>query len=475
MNELIGEDPSYAPDFLELAAAVEDRTIQGGQPTDWLAVAREAERLLDRCKDVRAMTWLALARARTRGWGGAREGLEDYLAFVERFWDRAYPAARGRTRANFVALLWAGLGRALADVEGSRDEIARAADLANALDARLGDRLGGQNPGHREFRLFLTGRLETLPADPEVPSLALATPLAVEAPVATPAPVTAAAPPMQPRSTPPTPVGDLASVRDALRTLAREARAHDLAQPHPYRWARTAAWIAIDDLPEVDLGRTRLRAPSPDEREELEALSARGEWKELVQAAEGALERSIWWLDLHRFSAQALSRLGGTHAVAAQTVLAELRAFIARLPTVETLSFSDGTPFASTETCALLAADRASLACAEARSEVSSSNEAASVEDLVTGAIAMPVGRRRFAMLVGAATRATSEGKLQVARALCEALLVEVSPALEAWEPRLCGELFATYLRALDGAEVPLRQALFRRLLTTDPTQALRI
>ena len=470
MNDVIGEDPSYAPEFLELAAAVADRTVQG-QATNWTQVERASSAFLETCKDVRAMTWLALAKSRTRGYEGATEGLALYREFVERFWERAHPKPRGRVRANFVATLWEGLGRALTELPAMRAELECLDALVMEVDALLADRLRDQNPGPRALRLVLKDRLDTL--TPEGPAEAppvvvdhVAAPAIVAPPASVPAsiPIAVAAPPT-----------NLGEIREALRSLAREARSTNLADPLAYRWARTAAWIAITEPPDAEAGRTHVKAPSRDERQELESLATRQQWRELVEASESALERSIWWLDVHRLAALALTRLGADHEIAARTVRSELQAFVARLPSVETLAFADGTPFASPETRALLAPAPVRSPAESGGDPLPGGDDTGTIAETVTGALALPPGRRRFSTLLRAASRAADENQLRAARSLCESLLPEATPTLEAWEPDLCAELFALHLRTLGEADAPLRDALYRRLLTTNPTQALRI
>jgi len=75
-----------------------------------------------------------------------------------------------------------------------------------------------------------------------------------------------------------------------------------------------------------------------------------GDAEALLKAAEGRLPQYIFWLDLNRFTAEALTRLGQRYTRALQAVCQETAFLLHRLPGLEELSFADGTPFANPDT-----------------------------------------------------------------------------------------------------------------------------
>lgn len=136
--------------------------------------------------------------------------------------------------------------------------------------------------------------------------------------------------------------------------MAREERTHD---PQPYRWLRFALWEPVRELPPAANGGTKVPPPSPQVLAQLKTLREDEAWAELLAHSEGYLYNPAhtFLLSLNFFTAEALSRLGKKHARAREIVERETLLFVHRLPGVETLRFSDGTPFASDETLAWLA------------------------------------------------------------------------------------------------------------------------
>ncbi|MGO8992066.1 MAG: TssA family type VI secretion system protein [Polyangiaceae bacterium] len=168
----VGDDPAYDPEFLRLSKEMEQsRSIQG-QVTNWTLVQAESARLLrDRAKDLRAASWLVVATAHLSGWAGVAAGLAGYAAFVERFWPTAHPQ-RARARTSFVAWLWDGLARALAEravAAADRAYLHEVEALVTQLDAALAARLGDANPGAIPFRRVVRDRIASLPEDAPTP------------------------------------------------------------------------------------------------------------------------------------------------------------------------------------------------------------------------------------------------------------------------------------------------------------------
>jgi type VI secretion system protein VasJ len=218
-------------------------------------------------------------------------------------------------------------------------------------------------------------------------------------------------------------------------------------------------------------------------------------WEGLRNACEEALSAHTLWLDLHRWSAIALERLGPPFAAAREAVGRETAALIARIPALPSLLFSNGTSFASPETVDWLTAERARfggsggqaaspadeapkalLADAEARMAAGQVDEGlAQAISLANNAASAAV---RFRAQLFAAQMANRAGKAELALVLLERLFPQVDATLEAWEPEVCSTFFETMLkvsRAVTPDSVDAQQALFRRLLQVDPAAALRI
>jgi type VI secretion system protein VasJ len=177
-------------------------------------------------------------------------------------------------------------------------------------------------------------------------------PEVVESPAPASAPSPAAA-----QATQPLPVS-MQNEEDAQRSLRAASQrlsevasfylSGDLFHPLGYLLGRAAAWMGVTEPPPSKGSKTLIPPPPEYLKEALDKLSREGDWEGLVRAAEARTGEFLFWLDLSRYSAQALERLG--HPQLGELVSKEAALYVARLKGIEGLCFSDGTPFASTET-----------------------------------------------------------------------------------------------------------------------------
>ena len=135
-----------------------------------------------------------------------------------------------------------------------------------------------------------------------------------------------------------------------IREIGSHCRQQNSADPLPYRLNRKLMWCNIEDLPISTNGLTRIPAPDKQIVKMLFDLHDSGDAETLLKAAEGRLSQYIFWMDLNRFVAESLARLGAYYTKAHRAVCRETAFLIYQLPGLEDLSFSDGTPFATLET-----------------------------------------------------------------------------------------------------------------------------
>lgn len=115
-----------------------------------------------------------------------------------------------------------------------------------------------------------------------------------------------------------------------------------------YRLRRYAIWHNIQTLPISDKqGKTPLAAVAIDRVTDYKAQLAQPTLT-LLNQIEQSLTLAPYWLDGHYIAAQAAQSLGLTHISSA--IAQELSLFLARLPQLKHLYFSDMTPFISEET-----------------------------------------------------------------------------------------------------------------------------
>lgn len=97
-NPPAGPDLEYDAEWQALERASQGKpeqqfgdTIIPAEEPDWGDVARRAEALLNRSKDVRSATLLAMAQVQIQQFAGLTEGLQLIHQLVERYWDTVHP------------------------------------------------------------------------------------------------------------------------------------------------------------------------------------------------------------------------------------------------------------------------------------------------------------------------------------------------------------------------------------------------
>jgi len=93
-----GPDLSGIPEYSELDVAARGKpelqygnTIQSAEEPDWVSVEKQCVELFSKSKDLRVLTYLAVALLRRQGYPGLCDGLALLRYTVEDFWDGVYP------------------------------------------------------------------------------------------------------------------------------------------------------------------------------------------------------------------------------------------------------------------------------------------------------------------------------------------------------------------------------------------------
>ncbi|WP_456310872.1 type VI secretion system protein TssA [Serratia proteamaculans] len=119
-----------------------------------------------------------------------------------------------------------------------------------------------------------------------------------------------------------------------------------------FRLRRYAVWGTLTALPIAQGdGRTPLAAVSADRTADYQSRVATADLA-LWQQVEQSLTLAPYWLDGHMLSARIAQQLG--YETVALAIRDELSAFLARLPGLRTLNFTDMTPFLSPDSAAWL-------------------------------------------------------------------------------------------------------------------------
>ncbi|ABB30520.1 type VI secretion-associated protein, VC_A0119 family [Geobacter metallireducens RCH3] len=355
-DQPVGDDVRYDPLFDTLQAEVDKLTspaIAGN--IDWEKVVRlSADILATRSKDLLVASYLAVGLVQTRGGDGLALGLKVWRDLLERFWNDLYPTRmRGRQRS---VEWWLDRTEIALRQQGEQtlpgEQHVIVLETLGAIDRFLRERLENA-PSLTKLRELVVDMAPEVNVE-AVAEAAAPPPVQAEAPadLFTPPSQVAVRPVEVPRQTS-IPGSPLQALEAGLRQVGEAAGAllqQDPSSPVPYRLSRLAAWGQVTELPPAVNGRTRIPPPERQVLTLLQELASHGDGEALLKAAEARLPQFIFWLDLNRFTAEALSRLGDRFSSAREAVCAETAALAGRLPGLEGLSFADGTPFADGET-----------------------------------------------------------------------------------------------------------------------------
>ncbi len=361
-----GQDVAYEPEFEELQQEIDKLSIAtaGSSEVDWSKVENLAVTILaEKSKHLLVTVYLVKALMQRRELDGFIDGTQVLKDMIAHFWDDLYPPPK-RKKGRINALQWwydqtDGFFQQFAPQPLPEEKITAVKDLLGELDSLLEEKLADDAPMLRPL-LQHVDRLPVAISKSEEPSGSDAGVAQSSAsPAAESKPADSGQMPEMPDS--------LASDKDANRIfkavfsqmnlVASYYREQDLANPLSYRLNRLIAWLTVDELPLIqEDGNTPLPPPEGAIRSGIENQMAAGNYESVITTAEAHVRQSLFWFDLSRFTAQALESLGEKYRKACDMVGAETSLLLQRLPGIEKLAFSDGTPFADNETQAWLKA-----------------------------------------------------------------------------------------------------------------------
>jgi type VI secretion system protein VasJ len=356
-----GSDVRYDPEFELLQAEIDKLSLpssSGG--IDWQKISdMSAFILAEKSKDLLVASYLAVSQIHTRKIEGLAVGLTVIYDLLDQFWDTLFPPKK-RMRGRLGAIEWwiekgeEALQTIPADSLLTEDIEKLKQDLKQ-IDTLLQEYLETA-PLLRPLERFIDNipiRTEKKP-ESEAPLPQIRTPDVL--PEIKPKPD-------KQKPLPPSETEGIASpsdaeriLRDAFQTMRRTANYllhnEDLSNPRSYRWRRIAGWSMIQSIPPSTDGRTQIPAPAEYAvvKSNLNGFKDKGNWEGLLKEAEERLQKALLWLDLNRFAAEALAGMGDKYQNAYDAVCQETGFLICRLPGIENLLFSDGSPLADPET-----------------------------------------------------------------------------------------------------------------------------
>jgi type VI secretion system protein VasJ len=334
-----GSDPAYDDDFLAIKEEV--AKLDGIDDTK---IVDTAERLLKHsAKDVRVAAYYIYGRMRRDGAEGVASGFELLSALVDRFGESLLPERVATRKTAFEWLAGTTFADRLDRVHGLSGVLLERTLSALALIVeRTSQWPDAARPALEPLFRRFENRLETpQPSDvvPGVPSTSALNVATSSGPSAT----------LAGSAT----VASTSDLLDRARHMAQFLR----EQPHgylaAYRLMRCVRWDTLTEVPPHEAsGKTRLVAPRAELRANLKRLVLQKQWPELLERIESAFAEGAnhFWLDLQYYAFTAQEHAGGEYARVRELVATDCALMLERLPGLERLSFTDGSPFADDTT-----------------------------------------------------------------------------------------------------------------------------
>jgi type VI secretion system protein VasJ len=324
----IGRDPGYEDAFFVLKDEV--AKLSG---IDDALIVNVCQQLLQTVgKDLRVAGYYTFARLRLDGPAGFAQGLELTAALVERFGEALLPA---RAEAKKGALEWPASTRMveLLSVHGefAPADLERAVGAIDLIVSRTAQWQEAARPDLQPLVARFERRGQERPEEAQLPA----------------GPASAAGPGA---------ASAIVSTRDLLeqtRTMAAYLRNQENGYLPAVRVVRGVRWDTLHEVPPADVqSRTRLAPPRPELRQQMKRLVLQKQWHELLERVETTFMEGAnhLWFDLQYFQHVALDHAGSPYDGWRELLRADFALFLERMPGIERLSFSDGTPFADDAT-----------------------------------------------------------------------------------------------------------------------------
>ena len=344
-----GESVTYDEDFQTLKTEIDKISAASGQ-ANYERITELARTILtEKSKDLRAAGYLVVGEARANGTEEMFEAIRAVWLLIDTYWEDLYPAKR-RMRGRGSALQF--ISDRLADwisaadfQQSDREALVTTRDLLQDIQEFGLEEMGEHAPSLSGLLGDLDDVIDSLPEpEPDEPPSESAQESDSES--ATTEDDTFAS------GTAPRDPSEFTSESDASAAVSDAAsflREQDLTDPTPFRLLRAVQWGVLQEEPPSENGETRLPAPREQRRTYLTGLLDDDEYEALIREGESSFQNEPFhlWLDLQRLVASALDALGAPYEPARDAVLFDVARLVNRLPGLLSLTFSDGTPFAS--------------------------------------------------------------------------------------------------------------------------------
>ena len=516
INGGVGEDVSYDEKFEAIKLEIDKLSSLAGDAVNWGAVSSMSEEILqEKSKDFRIGCYLACCRMRTGELEKVLDGLILLQEMSVRFWDDMYPPLR-RIRARAGMIGW--MSDQAADVvtaiklKAADAQMVKLIDDTSAkLDQSFREKFGEHYPGMPKLREGIRGLSRSVPKEAPKPPPPPPKPEVSESSndVAPPPPI------IMSSSGDGATAATVNTAEDArkameptwllLKKMGGCLRSEKPENPQSYKLTRMGMWMELTTAPVVMNGNTLVPPPGAHLKQRLDTLAASTEWLTLLNEADDLGSEYILWLDPQRYVSTAMSALGALFMKTKEELLLQVALMLKKVPTLPTLKFSDGSPYADAQTQmwidneakpVLAAADAgggggggaASVLdepIKEARDHAMKGDLAKAIQVVSSAGDAAPTPVDRFRGKLAIAQLCLGAGQPAIARGQLEGLTEIIRKhELQKWDPRLCAEVYAALystLRGLNTGSISLPEdkaaenAAFEQLCQLDPATALKL
>lgn len=329
-----GEDPGYDDNFQQMREEV--NKLSGA---DTSLTCELAENLLvSHCKDVRVATYYIWARLHRDGEAGLADGLSLLAGLISRFGETLHPL---RVNSRKTSLEWLAGSRVLDSLslfpEVDKTDFSRIIGALSLIEQGVDSWEPSSRPqfgalySALENRLAQSGGFDAvIPQNSSTASGGLTSNTSADSLTLKP----------------------VASGRDLLdqaKQLAKYLRDQPSGWLSGHHLMKSIRLDTLHELPPLAAdGRTRLMPPKPEHRALLKRLYLQQSWLELLEQTDSLFAQGVnhLWLDLQWYVHQALTKAGAPYEGWAAIIQQDLSGLLTRLPGLEGLAFSDGTPFA---------------------------------------------------------------------------------------------------------------------------------
>jgi len=337
-NNPVGEDPSYDDEFERIREEVGKLS---GADVD-LIIDLSENLLTSRCKDLRVVTYYIWARLHKEGEAGLADSLGLLAGLCQRYGEALLPL---RPSTRKAAIEWLGSSRILDSLSlypevglpEFRRIVAALLHVRQSLESWDKDgqpELAALHQG-LEKRLAQSGGAQAL-----IPQTMGSTPEASKGRHSEQRSATGNA--LQP----------IQSGRELLgqaKALAGYLRQQNQGWLAGHRLMKSVRWDTIHQVPpQNNQGCTRLEPPRSEARAQLKRLYVQQNWNELLEQADRLFSEGVnhLWLDVQWYLYQALTKAGAPWDAWSVIIKQDLQQLLNRLPGLEQLAWSDGSPFA---------------------------------------------------------------------------------------------------------------------------------